>query len=122
MFHFVFCAVGFTCFTLFLLLISRVPLLFCTVGFTCFIKCFVFLDVRVSLYVMCCWIDVFHIVLCCWIHVFHFIFCAAGFAYFTLCSVLLIHLFHFVLCCWILVFHICFVLLDARVSLYILCC
>ena len=80
------------------------------------------LDLRVSHYVLCCWICVFyfvfcvvdsrvslcfvlldsrvsHCVLCCWINVFHFMFRAAGFTCFTLC----------------------FVLLDLRVLLCVLC-
>ena len=89
-FHFMLCAVGLTCFTL-----------FCAVGFTCFTLYFVLLDLRILLCVLCCWFTCFTLfcavgfscftfVLCCWMHVFHFIFCAARFAYFTLCFVLLI--------------------------------
>jgi len=100
-----FCAVGFTCFTLCFVLIHVFHfvlccwilvfhIVFCAVGFTCFTLCFVLLDSRVSLYVLCCWIYVFYFAFCvvgprvslCFallILVFRFVFCAAGYTCFN---------------------------------------
>jgi len=47
-----------------------------TKGFSCFTLCFVLLDLRILLCVLCCWFTCFT-------------FCAAGFSCFTLCFVLL---------------------------------